>query len=102
MNKINKIKVDKLIHKLGLDYNLPDDRIREIVESQFKFTAEKIKEIDFDTLEKDEDIENIKGTFLYRTFGKLYINQVSLKNYLNKKNGRINREHNKGTSPGTD
>lgn len=94
MNKIFKIKIDKLIHAIGLKYGLPDDKVREMVESQFEFTAEKIKEIDFNTLKTSEDFENLKSTFLYKSFGKLYLNEQSSNNYLKKKENGRSREHN--------
>ena len=97
---MNKIKVDGFIHKLGLKYNLSDDKIRRIVESQFEFTAEKLKELDLGTLE-EKDIENIKSIFLYKNFGKLYLNSLSLKNFIKRRNGR-NTKHNTEGSTETD
>ena len=82
MININKIKIDTLIHSIGLKYNLPDSEVREIVESQFEFTLEKMKELDLSTLETPEDLSPLKTTFLYKTLGKLYINPVAFENYL--------------------
>lgn len=96
MDKVNKIKIDRLIHTLGLKYNLSDETIRNMVNSQFEFTAEKLNEV---KLEEDSDTENIKSTFLYRSFGKLYLNKTTLINYLNKrKNGRNSKCNREGST----
>lgn len=100
MNKLDKIKINKLIHTIGLEYNLSDDKIKQIVESQFEFTTEKLRKIDFSTLKTDEDIENLKSTFLYKSFGKLYINPLSLSNYIKRRDGRSKKCDN-GKSEGT-
>jgi len=57
MSKIDDKKVKALIHRLGLKYKLSDDKIKEIVESQFLFTYDTMKEIDFDKIETEEDLE---------------------------------------------
>lgn len=85
MDKVDKIKVDKLIHKIGLKYNLPDHIVRNIVNSQFEFSAETLRNINFEELDTDEKVEKLKNVFLYKTFGKLYINQLGLQKFLNKK-----------------
>lgn len=59
------------MHTIGLNNNLRDDEIREIVESQFRFTYEIIKKMDLDNLNK-EDIDNLKTNFFYKYLGKIY------------------------------
>ncbi len=94
MDKVNKIKIDRLIHTIGLKYNLPDEVVRNMVNSQFEFTAEKLNAIDI-----NEDIDKIKSTFLYKSFGKLYLNRLTLTNFLNKrKNGRNSKFNIEGSS----
>ena len=93
MANINKVKVDKLIRKLGQKYNLPHEQIREIVFSQFEFTAEKLKEYNFGTLQDIEELEPMKTTFLFKSLGRLYISPLAVQNLLNrikrkKRNGR--------------
>ena len=82
MSKINKIKLDNLIHQLGLEYGLPDEVVRNIAESQFEFTAEKIKEFDFSSLNSSEDLKDMKTVFLFKGLGKLFINPKGFDNYL--------------------
>lgn len=83
-----KSKVDKLIHSLGLKYNLPDDIIKKLVESPFEFTKETCNNIDFSKIKSEEDFENLKKVFMYKGFGKILINKKSLKKIL-EKNGEL-------------
>lgn len=74
MTKADEIRVHKLIHKLGLKYYLRDSEIKEIVESQFRFTSEEIKNLNL-----EEDIETLKTNFIFKYLGKLYIDKKQLK-----------------------
>lgn len=74
MTKADEIRVYKLIHKLGLKYHLRDSEIKEIVESQFRFTSEEIKNLNL-----EEDIETLKTNFIFKYLGKLYIDKKQLK-----------------------
>jgi len=96
MDKVNKIKIDRLIHTIGLKYNLPDEVVKNMVNSQFEFTAEKLSEV---KVEEGMDIDNIKSTFLYKSLGRLYLNRTTLINFLNKrKNGRNSKFNKEGSS----
>ena len=77
MNKADEDKINKLIHRLGLKYNLRDIEIKEIIESQFKFAYEKIIALDLDI--KKEELENLKTTFYFKYLGKLFINEHTFK-----------------------
>ena len=55
MNKLDKAKVDKLIHTLGLKYNLTDKEIKEITSSPYQFTQKTIKKLDFSEIKEEED-----------------------------------------------
>lgn len=72
MSKVDKNKVDALIHRIGLKYNMTDQEIKKIVQSQFLFTYSELGKLDLKTVEQ-EDLDNIKANFLYRAFGRLYI-----------------------------
>lgn len=72
MNNSDEEKVNKLIHSIGLKYNLRDSEVREIIESQFRFAYEKIKELDFKD-KSDEDIKLMKTNFYFKYIGKLYV-----------------------------
>jgi len=78
MKKIHEEKVNQLIHSLGLKYNLRDVEIREIIESQFKFAQEKIRELELTGLTREE-LEEMKTTFYFKYIGKLYINKNTFK-----------------------
>lgn len=77
MNKVDEEKINKLIHSLGLKYNLRDAEIKEIIESQFKFTFEKIIALNLDI--KKEELEQLKTTFYFKYLGKLFINENTFK-----------------------
>ena len=71
-SKIDKIKVDALIHSLGLKYNLRDEDMKQLVNSPFLFTYEKLKELDISEVKTEEDLAKLKTSFLYKSFGKIF------------------------------
>lgn len=73
-----KTKVNKLIHRLGLKYKMRDQDIRDIVESQFEFSKEKMNEIDYTKINNEDDFNDLKKVFHYKHFGKIYINKKTL------------------------
>ncbi len=73
MNKIDDKKVKDAIHTIGLLNNLTDKQVKDIVESQFRFTYETIRQLSFDNL-TEEEINNLKTNFYYKYLGKLYTN----------------------------
>jgi hypothetical protein len=88
--EINEKKVKDLIHKIGLVNNLTDEQVKNIVESQFRFTYEIIKNISLDEL-SEEEIKELKKTFYFKYLGKLYTTEEIIKrkiNKLNKEDGR--------------
>ena len=88
--EINEKKVKDLIHKIGLVNNLTDEQVKNIVESQFRFTYEIIKNTPLDEL-SEEEINKLKKTFYFKYLGKLYTTEEIIKrkiNKLNKEDGR--------------
>lgn len=77
MNKSEDFKVNQLIHKIGLKYNLRDIEVKEIVESQFRFTYEIIKGLNLKNLTELE-LKELKTNFIYKYLGKLYINKQTI------------------------
>lgn len=88
MSKIDKIKVDALIHSLGLKYNLRDEDMKELVNSPFLFTYEQLKELDVSEVKTEEDLEKLKTSFLYKSFGKVFVS-FPLINRRNKQRDNI-------------
>lgn len=80
MTKADEIEVNKLIHRIGLKYNLTDSEVKEIVESQFKFAYEEIRKLNL-----NEDLNDIKTNFIFKYIGKLFIDNKTI---TNKKNGK--------------
>ena len=75
MTKSDEQKVNALIHSIGLNNNLRDCEVKEIIESQFRFTYDKIRSLDL----KEKSIEEIKTNFIYKYLGKLYIDNRTFK-----------------------
>lgn len=73
MSKLDKIKVDALIHSLGLKHNMRDEDMRELVNSPYLFTYEKLKELNIDDVKTEEDLAELKTSFLYKSFGKVFV-----------------------------
>lgn len=72
MNKQDDDRIRKLIHSIGLEFNLQDDVVRKIVQSPYKFTRETIANLSIDGIESEEDFNKLKTNFIYTYIGKLY------------------------------
>lgn len=81
--EISAKKIKDIIHSIGLLNNLTDDEVRKIVESQFRFTYETIKNMSFDNL-TDDEIDNLRKTFYYKYLGKLFTSSDVIKRQKNK------------------
>lgn len=95
MKKIHDKKVNDIIHNIGLNNNLKDSEVKDIIESQFRFTYETIKNMNIDDL-SDEEIDKLKTNFFYKYLGKVYTNSNVVNNYklkieIREKNGRIKK-----------
>jgi hypothetical protein len=75
MNKSDEEKINSLIHNIGLNNNLRDQEVREIIESQFRFTYDTIRHLDL----TEKQIEETKTNFIYKYLGKLYIDNKTFK-----------------------
>jgi len=73
MDKIDEGEIKRLIHKIGLKYNLRDDIVNKILVSPYKFTREKITELELKEVVDREDAEALKTNFMYLHIGKLFI-----------------------------
>jgi hypothetical protein len=72
MNKTDDDKIKALIHRIGLKYNLQDEVIRKIISSPYKFTREKISELQVNDDMTEEEYNKLKTNFIYLYIGKLY------------------------------
>ena len=73
MAKSDDIKIKKLIHKLGLKYNINDKIIEKIVKSPHLFTKEKMFELNLKPGMTEGEFNNVKKNFGYKGLGLLYI-----------------------------
>lgn len=86
MTESDKIKIKKLMHTIGLNNNIVDEEVKLIIESQFRFTYEKIKSLDLKDLTMEE-VSKLKKNFYYKYLGKLHTNK-----YIVDKNNRKNKK----------
>jgi hypothetical protein len=74
MNDPDNDRIKKLIHSIGLKYNLQDDVINKIIGSPYKFTRIKMTELSIHDDILEEDYNKLKTNFIYPHIGKLYTN----------------------------
>ena len=72
MSKVDDDKIKALIHSIGLKHNLQDEVINKIVNSPYKFTREKISELQISDDMSEEEYDKLKTNFMYLYIGKLY------------------------------
>jgi hypothetical protein len=72
MSKVDDDKIKALIHSVGLKHNLQDEVINKIVSSPYKFTREKISELQISDDMSEEEYDKLKTNFMYLYIGKLY------------------------------
>jgi hypothetical protein len=85
MNKIEDIKVKRIIHSIGLNHNLTDEQVKEIIESQFRFTYQEIRKLELKDL-SDEEMNKLKTTFYFKYIGKMYTDNKIIKGHQNRIN----------------
>ncbi len=84
MSSNDEKKIKRLIHKLGLKYKLLDEDIKNIIESPYEFSAKIIKGLDLDSLNNEEELNNIKTNFMYTGFAKFYVNPFAFNKRIEK------------------
>lgn len=72
-NKVDKKKINDLIHSIGLKYQLSDEVIKEIINSPYLFAYEKIRELEISNITTEEELNEIKTNFYFKGLGKLHI-----------------------------
>ena len=80
MDKLNKVIIKNLIHSLALNHNLSDEVVKNIIESPFLFTTNKLSEIndELNSVTTQEELDELKTTFLYKSFFRIYISKEKL------------------------
>lgn len=83
-----------IIHSVGLNNHLPDKVIKDIIDSQYKFIYNKIRETKFDNLTYEE-IDELKTSFLLKYIGKIYTDSNIIKRIHNRKSfvKKLKEEH---------
>lgn len=85
-------KINSLIHSIGLNNNLRDDEVKLIVESQFRFTQETIKNLNLEGL-TNKEIDDLKKVFYYKYLGKLFTSNDVMKRHENRKEFLKNKKN---------
>jgi len=96
-NKIDDPKVKALIHRIGLKYNLQDEIINTIINSQYKFIRETIHDLNIKDTETKEDFDKLKTNFILPYIGKLHISYYmfkGIKERISKMNIKLNTVEN--------
>lgn len=87
--KIHNNKIKIIYTRLAIKYGLNSQQVKDIVESQFKFAKEKIKELDFSDCEDKESFDSIKKNFRFQYLGKIYTNYYIYKSINKKRNNEL-------------
>lgn len=106
MNKVDEKKIKDVIHTIGLNNYLVDSEIKKIVESQFRFTYDTIRNLPVEE-KTDEELDKLKTNFTYKYLGKLYtssdiIRRQQLKNNILKQKKNEQEEFKSNRSIGID
>jgi hypothetical protein len=88
MDSVDKQKLKKLMHELSLKYNLSANEIKEIVESPYEFAASKLKTINWDEIDNEEKLGELKTNFNFKSLGKLHAHWPLLNRKLQSKKRR--------------
>lgn len=80
-------KYEEILNRLSLKYNKPAYIIKDIVESQFEFTKEKMKQIDLNEVSTVEDLDKMKTSFRYLNIGSFSVNLFILNKIKRLTNG---------------
>ena len=75
---------DKLIRKLAGEYKQSYNVIKAIVESQFEFANETLKNTDLYSVQTEEQLLKLKTNFNFKYLFSLYIKWSKLKHIKNK------------------
>lgn len=94
MSKIDDIKVRKLIHSMALKYNMSDEEMKNLVNSPYEFTHDKMKTFKLNEIETREQLNNTKTNFIFRSFFKIVVDWHTIKGKKHRKNN-INKINNK-------
>lgn len=76
-------KQERIISDLQEKYNCSREEILEIINSPFQFIRKTVKDLDFTSIETEEELEKLKTNFNIPKIGKLYANFYNIKRINN-------------------
>lgn len=83
----------KIYHKVGLNHNLQDYKVHEIMDSMYKFIYDRITENEIRNLEDLESFDNTKTNFNLIYLGKLIIPRERFKKRNHKWNKTLKEQN---------
>jgi hypothetical protein len=80
----HKKKIKQLKHSTALEFNLPDEKVDDVINSMFKFIREKTRELNLKEVKTQEELDKLKTTFIIQKLGRLYVEDEALLKRNNK------------------
>lgn len=74
----DRLKIKQLVLKLSNKYGLSAKEIEELVNSPYHFTYDKLKDLEIEHIESEEEANSLKSNFNYKGLGKLYLSYPAL------------------------
>lgn len=75
------------MEQVGKEFGMNIGTVENIVNSPYFFTRDKLKDLDLDSVNSEEEANALKTNFNYRGLGKLYLSYKAL---LARKSRKIN------------
>lgn len=88
---MDNTKYNIIVQKIALKYNLPVTVAKKIIESQFEFINETVKNLDFKQVKSKEEFDKLQTNFTVKYLFTLYASY----NKIDKINKRRNEAKNK-------
>ncbi len=85
MTKSDNDKIKKLIHRIGLKYNLRDEDVNKIITSPYIYVRQIITNMEIEENITEDEFNKLKTNFIFPNIGKLYIKYGTVLRYQNQK-----------------
>ena len=83
---MDNTKYNIIVQKIALKYNLPVTVAKKIIESQFEFINETVKNLDFKEIKSKEEFDKLKTNFTVKYLFTLYANYYKIDKINKKRN----------------
>lgn len=89
---MDNTKYNIIVQKIALKYNLPVTVAKKIIESQFEFINDTVKELDFKSITNKEEFDQLKTNFTVKYLFTLYANFDKITKINKRKNEAKNKD----------